>query len=318
MQFEELLAHRKSTRSFTGEPVTRAELDAMLRAGTLAPNACNAQSWHFFCTLDREMINRLVPDIYSRGEWLRDVGCAILICTNPTQLEARFGSIARERYTVQDTAAAATQILQCATTLGLAGCWMGAFDFDRAREFFGVPAEMEPVILLGIGRATAEPPARPRKPMDEVVTMIGECTEEQLETQTKPAPYTLRGTVLPDAVFEDVNLKGLTVKNAKLAGARFDNVNLSKSSFNNINLSGTAFTDANMAKTSYGGLTMQGAEFGCVDLQDARFANPDLSRAVFEGCSLRDVQINNCDITGLTIDGISVAELIEAEKAKRK
>ena len=175
MQFEELLAHRKSVRSFTGEPVTRAQLDAMLRAGTLAPNACNAQSWHFFCNLDSSLISQLVPDIYSRGEWLRGVGCAILICTNPAQLEARFGSIARERFAVQDTAAAATQILQCATTLGLAGCWMGAFDIARAREFFGVPNEMEPVILLGIGHATEEPPARPRKPMEEVVTIIGAC-----------------------------------------------------------------------------------------------------------------------------------------------
>jgi nitroreductase len=56
---------------------------------------------------------------------------------------------------------------------------MGAFDHDRAREFFGVPEKMEPVILLGIGHAVAEPPARPRKPMEEVVTLIGSCGEAE-------------------------------------------------------------------------------------------------------------------------------------------
>lgn len=287
MQFNELLDHRRSTRAYTGEPVTRAELDAMLTAGVRAPNACNAQCWHFFCTIDRAMIERLVPDVYNRGEWLREVGCAILICTDPDALETRFGSIGRERFAVQDTAAAATQILQCATTLGLAGCWMGAFDHDKAREFFAVPDRMEPVILLGIGHAAAEPPARPRKPMEEVITIIGECTEPTQENGTASAPYTLRGTVLPGALFDDVNLKGLRVKNAKLSGAAFDNVNLSN------------------------------AAFGVVNLQDTVYTHPDLSRAVFDGCTMRDVQMKDCDITGLTIDGISVAELIEEKKAKR-
>lgn len=316
MDFQTLLEHRRSTRAYTGEPVTRAQLDAMLQAGVHAPNACNAQCWHFFCTIDPEYITRLVPDVYSHGraEWLQKVGCAILICTDPEAIEARFGTIARERFAVQDTAAAATQILQCATDLGLAGCWMGAFDHDRAREFFGVPEKMEPVILLGIGHAAAEPPARPRKPMEEVVTLIGNCGEAEQGSRAENIPYTLCGTSLPGAVFDDVNLKGLTVKNAKLAGATFDNVNLSKSTFHNINLSGTAFTDANMKETTYGGLTMQGAKFACVDLQDATFANPDLSRTVFDGCSLRDVQIRNCDITGMTVDGIAVDALIEAAK----
>ena len=68
MQFNEILDHRRSTRAYTGEPVTREELDCMLAAGVRAPNACNAQSWHFFCTIDRAMITGLVPAVYDRGE----------------------------------------------------------------------------------------------------------------------------------------------------------------------------------------------------------------------------------------------------------
>ncbi len=296
MQFNELLDHRRSTRAYTGEPVTREELETMLEAGVRAPNACNAQCWHFFCTIDREMIGRLVPEVY-RGEWLRDVGCAIMICTNPTSLESRFGTIARERFAVQDTAAAATQILQCATTLGLAGCWMGAFDQAKAREFFGVPAEMEPVILLGIGHATNESPARPRKAMAEVVTMLGDCGEAKVSAPTEAKPFTLRGTTLPGAEFEDLNLKG----------ARFANVKLEAATFSN----------ANMKGTTYGGLTMQGAQFGCVDMQDTVFVNPDLSRAKFENCSFCDVELQGCDIRGMKINGYDVAALIEAAEKKQ-
>lgn len=294
MQFLELLDHRRSTRSFTGESVTRSQLDAMLEAGTRAPNACNAQSWHFFATVDKNVISRIAPDIY-RGEWIRGAGCVILIATDPCELEARFGSLARERFTVQDTAAAATQILQCATAEGLAGCWIGAFDRECAREFFSVPETMEPVIMLAIGHATAEPAARARKLMDEVVTYIGDCGEKSDELKAEQKPFELRSAYLPNAVFDDLFLGGAT--------------------FNNICLQGAAFTDINMKNSTYCGLTMQGAKFGCVDLQDAVFENPDLSRTVFRGCNFTDVKLEACEIGNMTVNGHNIAELItKAEK----
>lgn len=176
MEYTNLLQQRRSTRSFTGEPVSRAELDAMLAAGVRAPNACNAQSWHFFCTIDRQVISGMVPKA-AKQEFVRDAGCVILVCTDPAALEARFGSIVRELFSIQDTAAAATQILQYATTLGLAGCWIGSFDRIGVRDFFSVPDTMEPVILLAIGHAKVMPELRERKPMEEVVTLLGDCGE---------------------------------------------------------------------------------------------------------------------------------------------
>lgn len=174
MEFEDMLDARRSVRSFTGAPVSRDQLDAILAAGVRAPNACNAQCWHFYCTIDQAAVADIAAEIYTRGEWLRKAGCLILICTDPEKLGGRFGDLVRERFSVQDTAAAATQMLQCATTLGLGGCWMGAFDRDGARRRFGVRDDMEPVILLGIGEPTALPDPRPRLPMDEVVTILGE------------------------------------------------------------------------------------------------------------------------------------------------
>nr|MBQ4318814.1 nitroreductase family protein [Clostridia bacterium] len=319
MEFSELLKHRRSTRAFTGKAVTSEQLNKMLNAGILAPNACNAQCWHFFCTLDKAYISQLVPDVY-KGAWVKDAGCVILLCTDPAVIEARFGSIARERFAVQDTAAAATQILQCASDIGLAGCWMGAFDHDKAREFFSVPESMEPVILLAIGEAVNEAPFRARKPLDEVVTMIGEVSGEGvLETEESSVlPYTVRGTNLPDSLFEDVNFKRASFRHAKLENAEFDDINMAGAKFNNINLSGAQYTDINMSDASYGGMCMDRSRFGCVDMKDAVFSNPDLSRTVFENCTLRDVKINGCDISGLTIDGVNIEKLLEKYKQGEK
>jgi len=249
MEFKELLKHRKSTRAFTGEAVTRAQLDEMLDCGIHAPNACNAQSWHFFCTLDKNFINGLVPDVY-KGQWITDAGCIILLCTDPGVIEARFGSLARERFAVQDTAAAATQILQCATVLGLSGCWLGAFDHDKAREAFGVPAEMEPVIMLAVGKAVTEPPMRPRKPLSEVVTIIGECESSDDSVDSENDRYIVRGTQLKDALFDNMKMSNMVFNHSVMENAVFDDINMAGTKFNNINLEGAAFTDINL-KTAH-------------------------------------------------------------------
>ena len=172
MEFSELLTKRKSLRAYTGEAITEEELRLLLEAGVAAPNACNSQCWHFFCSLDREFIASLVPEVYAKP-WLADAGAVVLLAAKPEANEARFGTLARERFAIQDTAAAATQMLQRATDIGLGGCWIGAFDRDAARKVFAVPADMEPVIILCLGHPALDTPPRPRKPMSEVVTMVG-------------------------------------------------------------------------------------------------------------------------------------------------
>ena len=313
MEFREILENRKSTRAFTGDSVTCEQLDFLLDAAVNAPNACNAQSWRFYCTLDRSLISKLSPEVYP-ASWVCNAGCVILIGTDPEYLVNRFGSHKGEHFAIQDTASAAVQILQAATDIGLSGCWLGAFDHDKAREFFTVPGNVQPEIILVIGKAVSDMPKRPRKPMSEVVTRIGSCENKEEAVEHEAMPFTVRGTVLKNAVFSDVNLSGANFSRAKLANVTFDDINMSQAKFNNINLEGTAFTDINMKNTTYGGLTMQGAHFQCVDMQDTKFNNPDFSRAEFAGCSLRDVKIEDCDISGLTIDGINIAELIEKYK----
>ncbi len=290
MEFTELLEKRRSTRAFTGEPVSAEALHMMLESGVQAPNACNAQCWHFFCTLDTTFIDSLIPSVYSNA-WLRDAGCVILICTDPKQLEARFGAIARDLFSIQDTAAAATQILQCAANLGLSGCWIGAFRHDAARTAFQVPDEMEPVILLAIGHAATEVPKLTRKPLSDVVTMCGKETAEMPSEKPFQPSYILRCASIPDARFEDLNLQGAVFDNVNLAAAAFSNINLNTAAFSDINFNTTAFAEARM--------------------QDAAFDAIDLRGTVFSDCDLRGVTIENCKLDDMTINGYAITDLLK-------
>src|SRR3954447_17161296 len=66
----------------------------------------------------------------------------------------------------------------------------------------------------------------------------------------------------------------------------------------------------------FSGQDLRGSHFRDVDLRDSRFHDVDLSGAVLRGLELHHVEIDG-DIQGLTINGVQVGPLIEAELDRR-
>ncbi len=59
-----------------------------------------------------------------------------------------------------------------AVDLGLASCWIGAFDENAVREALDIPAARTPVAIMPVGYS-AESSGRPaRRPIDEVTTWL--------------------------------------------------------------------------------------------------------------------------------------------------
>jgi nitroreductase len=53
--------------------------------------------------------------------------------------------------------------------LGLATCWVGAFDERDVRRAIGLPAELRPVALLPMGYAAGEPETKTRRELADLV-----------------------------------------------------------------------------------------------------------------------------------------------------
>ncbi|RIQ15723.1 DinB family protein [Jiangella rhizosphaerae] len=68
--------------------------------------------------------------------------------------------------------------------------------------------------------------------------------------------------------------------------------------------------------TDFDGDDLRGSRFHRVDLSGARFRDVDLRAAVMRGVELGDADIDG-DITGLTLNGVDVAPLVEAELDRR-
>ncbi|MGI6167477.1 MAG: nitroreductase family protein [Eubacteriales bacterium] len=173
MNFHELMNKRRSVRGFTGRRLTDDEITKLLEAATVAPNACNYQSWHFYVVRGREKINGFVPTIY-RGEWLRSAAAVFVVCTDAEKLEARFGERGTDLFAIQDTACAIDHLMLMAAEMGLGSCFVGAFDEEECRRYLSIPDSRRPVALVPVGEPAADTPKRPRKPLGEVVTFVGE------------------------------------------------------------------------------------------------------------------------------------------------
>lgn len=293
MEFRELLMKRRSCRSFTGGTMTKSQLDYILTAATRAPNACNMQSWHFTAVCGADAVVKFAREA-CRQDWIQKSSVVIVVSTDREGVETRFGDRGRDLFALQDTACAMNNILLAAADMGFGGCFVGAFDEDACRKALNLSERYRPVALAAIGTVDAEVPLRDRKPMEDVVDIIGELpdgepAEEPKEEEKKP--FELRRAYLPDAVFDDLYLGNAV--------------------FNNICLANAKFTDITFAGSAFGGLCMNDTKFGCVDMKNAAFDNPDLTGTTFKNCTLKDVKIENCDIDGLTIDGVNVKDLLK-------
>ncbi len=288
MELKNAILERRSTRSFTARVPTAEEIGYILKAAINAPSACNLQSWHFYCVTDGETRRRFCE---FTDEWVSCAPVIFVICTDSRAMEARFGrSDKTDKFVVQDTALAMENMLLAAVDIGLGGCIIGRYDDDKCREVLGIPNEFRPVALMPIGEPTAKIPPRARKPIEEVVTFIGDTQVHPAQPEDK-TPYTLKCAWLPGAVFDDVGIPD----------SSFNNINMQNVKFTDINMESASFGDINLKNSSFGGLTMDGARFGCVEMNGVEFKNVELKNASFTSCDLR----------GATVDGVNILEAIE-------
>lgn len=293
MELLNAIGKRTSVRSYKNNSVTKEQLDIILNSAVRAPNACNYQSWHYYAVCDKSMIDAFNPDI-AFIPWIRDISLIIVVCIiekNAALLTSKFGDKGRI-FAYQETGAAIENMLLTAVELGLGGCWIGPMNTEKCKNHLSMAEGHTPVAILTIGTPSAETPPRGRKPIEEVVTVIGSLPASGENT-------------------EKAAEKPFSLEHASLPGAVFDDLNLADSTFNNINLHGAKFSDINMSGTSYSGLTMDGSQFGCVELTNSHFESPSFDGSAFINCSFKNVKIEGGDLTGMTINGIKVAELAD-------
>ncbi len=158
---------RRSIRSYRTDPVPEEKLEAVVKAGLMAPSAMNQQSWHFVVISGKgaERYRTYCMEKLGRDPYY---GAPAMIL-----VFGKKDAIAP----VCDGSLAIGNLLLAAKALGLGSCWIHCvndlFKEEAAAAEWGVPAGYRPVGSVALGFPAGEAPAaKPRK--EGTVTRITE------------------------------------------------------------------------------------------------------------------------------------------------
>jgi len=164
MDFLELAKRRYSVRAYKSKPIEDEKLQQVLAAVQLAPTAANLQPFQFIVIHTKGRKEEL-RRIYS-PDWFVEAPIVVCACGIPSQSWSnRYG----KDYCDVDVAIAMDHLTLAATDLGLATCWVGAFDPLVTREVLGLPDGVEPIAFTPLGYPDDQPGIKRRKPIDELV-----------------------------------------------------------------------------------------------------------------------------------------------------
>ena len=148
----ELIKKRRSIRRYTGEPVSEADVEAMLEAAMAAPSADNIQPWEFVVVRE-EGLRRRLAETHPWSRMGADAPVVFVVC----------GHERHSSHWVEDTSAATQNLLLAAAGLDLGAVWVGVYPGSRyethVRSVLGIPRELRVLCLVPVGHpAESKPP----------------------------------------------------------------------------------------------------------------------------------------------------------------
>ncbi|MEM5795660.1 MAG: nitroreductase family protein [Bacillota bacterium] len=206
--FWEIVAGRRSIRKFKPTPVPLDDLKAIVRAGILAPSASNKQMWKFSAITNAALLgqmhdvvaakmDKLAAEMEAHGTdkvvrsmrpyatFFNQAPCVLLVLQEPYRgrmdtalVEAGYDACAlMEKHGYggpQSIGAAIQNILLAAHAKGYGACWMCAplAAQEELCALLHITPPWRIAALIPLGLPAEAPEARPRKPLEEVFSII--------------------------------------------------------------------------------------------------------------------------------------------------
>ncbi|MCC6190046.1 MAG: nitroreductase family protein [Anaerolineales bacterium] len=174
MELWDALKRRRSVREFDTERDVPPEMVLqLLEAAILAPTAGDRQPWHFVIVREAKLRQAVARTALRQG-FIATAPVMVIVCGEPGRSGARWGTLLADVHTIQDTAAAAQNLLLAATDAGLDSCWVSALREDELSKLLKLPEALRPLIIIPLGYTLRRPGSRPpRRPVAQVSTFMG-------------------------------------------------------------------------------------------------------------------------------------------------
>jgi len=150
----EAIRTRRMARALTGEPVTRPELEEVLKAARWAPSAGNRRLHRFIAIQDPltlKLLRMVSPGMFQRP------AAIVVICIDRAKAES-FGMRPTAKGLFMDVGTAAQTMLLAAHSLGLGAGVVTSFSQAAVSAILNAPESLAPEMFVCLGHAAATQP----------------------------------------------------------------------------------------------------------------------------------------------------------------
>ncbi|MCP3927838.1 MAG: nitroreductase family protein [Bacteroidetes bacterium] len=150
-----IIHQRKTVKTYTGQKVSKEQLETLVRAGMAAPTAMNQQPWVFIAIDEKGTLIKLgeaLPGV----SMLKDAAAAIAVCGDMSKaLEGP-----DREFWIQDCSAASQNILLAVESIELGAVWGAVFPSEerikKVIKILNLPKHIIPLNVISIGYPTGE------------------------------------------------------------------------------------------------------------------------------------------------------------------
>ncbi len=185
----EVIANRRSCRSFKADLVSKEKLEKVLQAGLYAPSPVNKQPWEFLIVTNvdvkekfKQAAQNTLPKLREKSGWawldsykvdfLTEAPLYIVVIGDPTKNGAeQFLSEPGHGY-IEACSACIQNMLLAATNLGIASLWYSLFEKADARGIFAISEDKDPLAVICLGVASSLGSMPRRKSLEDKVSYL--------------------------------------------------------------------------------------------------------------------------------------------------
>ena len=138
-------------------PYPDETLQKLYEALQIAPSGNNSQDFRFIFVKDEAKRREIVTRACHQDFLLDAPVLVVAVCGKGRSF---------------DTAIAIDHMVLSAVNEGLGACWIGWFERDVVKEILELPESLDVPILVPLGYYEENPPAKPRKPLEQLITTI--------------------------------------------------------------------------------------------------------------------------------------------------
>jgi len=171
MEFEQVIKKRRMIREFDpNKQIPETILRKLLRNAHRAPSAGHTQVQEFVIITDPKTKKKL-RHVAVDQEYVEEAPTLIIVSSNTSRSERRYGIRGREFYGIIDGAFASMLILLTAVNERIGAGFVGAFEDNKVSEILRLPRHVRPIgiITLGYSRETEPVERLERLPIEDLI-----------------------------------------------------------------------------------------------------------------------------------------------------